>query len=116
MKNYKKVVSLFMMSAILILPTTISVQAKSIDKQYTNEVTYSSNDTKQYGNAKINASNVNIRKGPSTSSASLGLLQINTRVQANNSTVVDSSGRKWYYCVTESGLKGFVAAQYVTKD
>lgn len=59
--------------------------------------------------AYVNASGVNLRKGPSTSYESLGLLQKNTAV-----TVLESSG-KWYKLTVDATKKtGYVFASYVT--
>ena len=113
MKKFKRSLSLLMMSAMLILPISLPAQAKEIDNYTKESVTY---NTAKYGNATIIANNVNIRKGPGTSYASLGQLNYGDRIKLSTSIVHDASGRVWQSCYTESGLFGFVALNYVQKD
>ena len=113
MKKFKRTFSLLMMSAMLILPISIPAQAKEIDNYTKQSVAF---NTAKYGNATIIANNVNIRRGPGTSYASLGQLNDGDRIKLSTSIVHDASGRVWQSCYTKSGLYGYVALDYVRKD
>ena len=108
MKNFKRTLSLLMMSAMLILPISMPVQAEEIDN-YTKEIiTY---NTASYWNAKITGDGVRIRKGASLSTDVLGHLYTGDKVHVFFET--DGSGLRWCYIETQSGITGYVAAQYV---
>ena len=111
MKKFKKVLSLLMMSAMLVLPMAMPVQADEIQNN-TNEVeTYA---TKKFGNASIKGDGVRIRETSSTTATILGLLYTGDRVQIINQ--IYSNGSWWYYIKTESGVKGFILTQYAKYD
>ena len=57
----------------------------------------------------VNASSVNIRKGPSTAYSSLGKLSKKTKV-----SVIGSSGSWYKVTVTATGTSGYVFSKYVT--
>lgn len=114
MKKLIKTLSILMMSAMLILPAAVSTQAEEVNNNTKEVVEYSTRATKT-----IKGNGVYLRKGPSTSSASLGQLNYGDTVDTS-SVVYDASGRKWYRCKVIStksgkldGLEGYVAAQYI---
>lgn len=109
MKNFKRTLSLLLMSAMLILPISVPAHAKEIDNYTKETVTY---ETASYYNAKITGDGVRIRKSPSTASdSSIGLLYKGDKVHIFYEAY--GSGLRWYYVETQSGIKGYVAAQYV---
>ncbi len=108
MKKLVKTLSILMMSAILILPVSMPVQAEEIDNDTNESVTY---DIAAYWNAKITGDGVNIRYGASLSTAVLGQLYTGDLVHVFYET--DGSGLRWCYIRTHSGITGYVAAQYV---
>lgn len=111
MKKFKKTLSLLMISAMLILPISMPVQAKKIDNNTRETVTY---NTASYWNAKIIGDGVRIRRSPSTGTdTSIGLLYNGDKVHILNEA--SGSGLRWYYVETQSGLKGYVAAQYIQR-
>ncbi len=64
-------------------------------------------DTEAY----INASNVNMRSGPSTSDAVLAVLDSGTVL-----TLIETEAKNnWYHVKTQNGTEGYVYATYVTK-
>lgn len=109
MIKLKRIVPLLMAGAMLVSPVSMSAQAKEIDN-----VKYNLYSTQTEWNGYINTNNVNIRRGPSTSAASLGQIHYGTKVHTS-SEVHDASGRTWFYCETSVGLTGFVAAQYISR-
>ncbi len=70
-------------------------------------------------NATVNASNVNLRSEPSTSSSVMGLLSKGTKLQAGSPvegepvTAHGSSYLMWYPVTTVTGLEGYVSEAYV---
>ena len=110
-KFIKKSVVLLMAGAMVVLPVTMSVQAKVVsnDTKIVNAVT-----KKAYGNATITGNGVRIRKTPSTSATILGMLYKGDRVKTG--TFCHWDGRDWVYCVTESGIAGYVTTDYIKKD
>ncbi|MBD5136389.1 MAG: SH3 domain-containing protein [Lachnospiraceae bacterium] len=112
-KIIKKSVVLLMAGAMVILPVTVSVQAKEVNNDTKEAVEYSTRATR---NGTINANNVNLRSGPSMTSKILGQLNKNVKVKVT-STVTDIYARVWCYCEVLSGpnegLKGYVAEQYI---
>ena len=111
MKNLKRIVPLVMAGAMLVSPVSISAQAKETDNTIGIQTL-----AKVYGNAKIKGNGVRVRQSPSESGTIVGQLYNGDRVQANGSVVVSASGRKWRYCVSASGLVGFVADEYIQMD
>ena len=100
-----------MMSATLILPVAMPVRAEEVKNNTTEVVTYAK---AKYGNATITGDGVRIRKSPSTSATIVGLLYKDDRVQTGAFCHWD--GRDWVYCVTKSGLAGYVTTDYIKKD
>ena len=114
MKKFKKVVSLLMMSAMLVLPTVMPVQAEEVNNIDTKEaVVYNTN---KFGNATIKGDGIRIRKEPNTNDSTpiLGLLYDGNRVEIITQSY--SYGTFWYYIKTESGIKGFIQTRYAIKD
>lgn len=113
MKKLIKTLSILMMSAMLILPAAVSTQAEEVDNDTKEVVEY---NMQEAPNGFISTNNVNLRKGPNTSTASLGQLNYQDLVYATN-VGYDYTGRKWYYCKVLSGnnkgKEGYVAAEYV---
>ena len=114
MKKFKRALSLLMMSAMLILPTALPVQADEIDNN-TNEVVTVASTYSFTGYGQINTNGVYLRQGPSTSSTALEWLTINETVHIDYSKSVMSNGAyTWLYVKrSNTGTEGYVAAQYV---
>ena len=117
MKKFKRVVSLLMMSAMLILPTAIPVQAEEVNNN-TNEVITVVSTYSFTGYGLINANGVLLRQGPSVNSTALEWLAINEQVTIDYSKSVKSSSGAytWYYVKRlNTQTVGYVSAQYVRK-
>lgn len=102
------------MSAMLVLPTAMPVQAEEVQNNDVKEtVVYNAND---FGNASITGNDVRIRKQPNTNDSTpiLGLLYDGDRVEIIQQLY--TNGTYWYYIKTESGIKGFILANEAIKD
>lgn len=108
MKKFKTVLSLLMISTILVLPNAISAQAEEVVDNINEIETYS---TARFGNAHITGDGVNIRRSSTLSSTVIGQLYKGDGVKILGEAY--GSGLKWYYVELESGIRGYVAAQYV---
>lgn len=114
MKKFKRALSLLMMSAMLVLPTAMPVQAGEVQNNDVKEtVVYNANN---FGNASITGNDVRIRKVPNTDDSTpiLGLLYDGDRVEIIQELY--TNGTFWYYIKTESGIKGFIETDHVMKD
>lgn len=99
MKRFiKKSVLLLVAGAMTVIPVTMpaQVQAKEVGIQSV------------YSYGVITANGVKMRSTPSSSGTALALLDKGERVQI----ISVSSG--WCYCQTTSGIRGYVASQYVS--
>lgn len=118
MKKFKKAISLLMMSAMLILPIAMPVQAKEADIYMLNtdtiKATFASNSATN-SNGTVKGDGVRLRKTASTSGTILELMYDGEPLQVTLSkTKTDSKGNIWYYCKRiKTGTKGYVSASYV---
>ncbi len=118
MKKFKKVVSLLMISAILVLPTAIPVQAKAVENTNKNIIVTSiKNEFNFKYKAKITASDVRLRRTASKSGEVMLLLKKGAVIYVPNILIFDEKdGTWWRPCKYTSGGKtyyGYVADQYV---
>ena len=119
MKKFKKTVSLIMMSAILVLPTVMPVQAEEI--QNTEEVgvvVAAVNKSDFETPAKITGDGVRLRKTPGMDGVILESMEKGEKVlvDTNKSVYVADQGHlvKWYYCYrTKTKTVGYVYESYV---
>ncbi|MDE5781619.1 MAG: SH3 domain-containing protein [Lachnospiraceae bacterium] len=109
-KFIKKSVSLLMAGAMVVMPASMSVQAKEANNNTTSIATaraYSYTSP-----ALIKGNNVNLRSDKSTSSPSYCQLNNNTSVFVDKNNAEYANGYWWYPC-KYGNLCGFVAAQYI---
>lgn len=115
MKKIKKALSLLMMSAMLVLPTAMPVQAKEVENTDKNVTATSAYDYSI--KAEITASDVCLRRTPSKSGEVMLLLKKGATVYVANTKVYEGqTSTFWRPCKYKSGGKtyyGFVADQYV---
>lgn len=115
MKKLKKAVSLLMMSAMLVLPTAVSVGAEDVDN-YTKDNVVSVATTRAYSYtspATITGSNVRLRSQPNLNASVLLYLQQGYSVHVDKNNAIQSSDGTWWYPCQYGSTYGFVAAQYV---
>lgn len=113
MKKLKKVVSMLMISALFILPTSMSTQAEESEviKKESNVITLSvSDDFEKTG--YVNANNVNLRN---SSWVSLGQMNYGDAVYLDFSDVRIWNGNVMIHCYSVTlKQEGFVCQSYVT--
>lgn len=113
MKKFKKVVSLLMMSAMLVLPMAMPVQAEEVEN-----ITIDQKDAVTQAipsgftqKAEINANNVNLRNG---SWVSLGQLNKGDIIYLDNTPVQVIHGYPSRRCYSvKHGLIGYVYISYI---
>lgn len=120
MKKLKKVLSLLMMSAMLILPTAISAQAEEVKNDTKEVVTNNTNETIASTQsipsgytikATINANNVNLRN---YSGVSLGQLHKGEVVYLKSTSVTIVNGVPSRHCYSpKHGYYGYVSISYM---
>lgn len=123
MKKIKRALSLLMMSAMLILPTAMPVQAEDVDSNDIDikETKIISNGIITYGagtKAKVVGNGVRLRSSPSTSGTILELMYDGEDIIVNLSKVEeDSNGHLWIYCKRlKTGTKGYISVDHYTLD
>lgn len=120
MKKFKKVLSLLMMSAMLILPTALPVQAEEIDNDDIEVAVLSNGDVSvnatYTGRGKINTNGVYLRSGAGTNTTALEWMAIDEEVVIDKSGIkTDSNGNAWYHVKRiKTGTTGYVRSKYVT--
>lgn len=118
MRKFRKSVSLLMMSAMLILPTAIPVQAEETDNNTTANVeSVVARASYSYTSpANTTASDVCLRRTASTSGEIMLLLKKGASLMVDEANALKRDSIWWYPCKYTSGgntYYGFVAAQYV---
>ena len=118
MKKFKKVLSLLMMSAMLVLPMAMPVQAEEVDNNAKDNVVSAVTARASYTSpATITGNNVALRSAPSLNASIKLYLQKGNSVHVDKNNLEQSSDGKWWYpCkYTKNGnvYYGYVAAQYV---
>lgn len=120
MKKFKKVLSLLMMSAMLVLPMAMPVQADEVKNDTKEVVTYNTNEINASTQsipsgytikATINANNVNLRN---YSGVSLGQLHKGEVVYLKSTSVTVVNGIPSRYCYSpKHGYYGYVSISYM---
>lgn len=117
MINLKKALSVLTVSAMLILPVSLPVQATEMNHNTNNEATTTASTYSFTGYGQINANGVHLRAGAGTNTTSLGLMSYNETVHIDYSKSVSSNGTYTWLFVKRSntGQTGYVSAQYVRR-
>lgn len=116
MKKFKKAVSLLMMSAMLILPMAMPVQAEETVNNTIENVVSVARAYSYTSPANTTASDVCLRRTPSTSGEIMLILKKGANLHVDEENAVKRDGIWWFPCKYKSGGKtyyGFVAAKYV---
>lgn len=109
MKKFKKVISLLMMSAMLVLPTVLPVQAEEAENTNNDEVI----STFAITNTAITKEAVHLRSEPSAYTGSvLATIPANTYIKIDYNNAVQGDGRWWFRC-TYNGKTGYVIASSI---
>lgn len=116
MKKFKKAVSLLMMSAMLVLPTVMPVQAEEVENTNENVTATSAKEEYNYKyKAKITANAVRLRRTSSKSGEVMLLLKKGATIYVPNILIFEED-TWWRPCKYTSGGKtyyGYVADIYV---
>lgn len=114
MKNFKKVLSLLIVSTILLLPVSMSTQAKEITDGSKSDITNISpiSDINYTTPALITEDNVPMKDAPGLSGSVLMTLQRGYFIQIDKENAIESDGIKWYPC-KHGDVYGYVSAEYV---
>lgn len=120
MKKLKKVLSLLIMSAMLILPAALPVQADEVADNDIEAAVLSNGDVSAYttyaGRGRINTNGVYLRSGAGTNTIALEWMAVDEEVVIDKSgNKTDSEGSLWYHVKRiKTGKTGYVRAKYVT--
>lgn len=121
MKKFKRVLSLLMMSAMLILPTALPVQADEVADNDIKVAVVSNGEVSVYatafsGRGRINTNGVYLRSGAGTNTTKLEWMAVKEEVIIDKiGDKTDSSGNSWYHVKrVDTGTIGYVMSKYVT--